>query len=143
MIEISEDATVELERLLPGPAERVWEHLTQPELLAEWLPLTHLEPREGGAVTLRPDGPDGPEVQGVVTRCEPPHVLSFTWSEPGAAPSEVTFELLPEGDAVRLRLTHWRAERMLVVGPQPVRALQVRAPDAAVPPVRCLLRLAA
>lgn len=145
MIEIHDDTTVELERLLPGPAERVWEHLTQPELLAEWLPLTHLEPREGGPVTLRPDGPEGPEVQGVVTRFEAPRVLSFTWSDTDAAPSEVTFTLHPEGEHVRLVLTHWRAgTQRVVAGPwpprEPVRA--VRAPEGLPPPVRCVRRAA-
>ena len=37
--------TVEMERLLPGPIERVWEHLTQPELLASWLGDTNREIR--------------------------------------------------------------------------------------------------
>jgi uncharacterized protein YndB with AHSA1/START domain len=144
MIEIVEDTTVELERLLPGPVERVWEHLTQPELLSQWLPLTRLEPREGGAVTLRPEGPGGPEVQGVVTRYEPSRVLAFTWSEADAPASEVTLELHPEGEEVRLVLTHWRAERRPVAGPQGLvgRALSARAFPQHVPPVRCLRRAA-
>ena len=145
MIEIYDDATVELERLLPGPAERVWEHLTQSELVAEWLPLTHLEPREGGRVTLRPEGPDGPEVQGVVTRVEAPCVLAFTWSDADARPSELTFELHPEGEQVRLVVTHWRGgEQRVVAGPRPLREL-VRAVSTAPglpPPVRCLRRAA-
>ena len=144
MIEIVEDAAVELERLLPGSAERVWEHLTQPELLSQWLPVTRLEPREGGIVTLRPEGPQGPEVRGVVTRWEPARALAFTWDEPDAPPSEVTLELHPEGEHTRLVLTHGRAERRVVAGaPGPRgRELSVRALPAQVPPVRCLRRAA-
>ncbi|MBF5043801.1 hypothetical protein FGE12_15490 [Aggregicoccus sp. 17bor-14] len=144
MIEIVEDATVELERLLPGPAERVWEHLTQPELLSQWLPVTRLEPREGGAVTLRPEGPHGPEVQGVITRWEPSRVLAFTWDEGDAPPSEVTLELHPEGEDTRLVLTHGRAERRVVAGPPGPRGrdLSVLAFPARIPPVRCLRRAA-
>jgi uncharacterized protein YndB with AHSA1/START domain len=145
MIEIDDDAMVELERLLPGPAERVWEHLTQPERAAEWLPLTHLEPREGGAVTLRPEGPDGPEVHGVVTRLEAPRVLAFAWSDADARPSELTLALYPEGEQVRLVLTHWRgAEQRVVAGPWPLREplRAVHAPAGLPPPVRCLRRAA-
>jgi uncharacterized protein YndB with AHSA1/START domain len=47
-----------------------------------------------------------------VTRCEPPRLLSFTWA--GNDPeetSEVTFELMPEGDQVRLLLIHRQLPR--------------------------------
>jgi uncharacterized protein YndB with AHSA1/START domain len=44
---------------------------------------------------------------GRVTRCEPPHVLTFTWGE-GQDESEVTFELSERSGAVLLVLTHRR-----------------------------------
>jgi uncharacterized protein YndB with AHSA1/START domain len=40
----------------------------------------------------------------VVTRCEPPRVLAFTFGS--TCESEVTFELTPEGKKVLLVLTH-------------------------------------
>jgi uncharacterized protein YndB with AHSA1/START domain len=105
-----------LERLLPGSLELVWRYLTEPELLAEWLAVSRIELREGGRVELQPLRTEGAEqrptertVQGVVTRCEPPRVLAFTWSDAGTPHSEVTFELTPQGEKVRLVLTHWRA----------------------------------
>ncbi len=105
-----------LERLLSGSPEHVWRYLTEPELLAEWLGISRLELREGGRVELEPlrtegarQRPSGRTVKGVVTRCGPPRVLSFTWSEPGTPHSEVTLELVPRGRQVRLVLTHWRA----------------------------------
>lgn len=105
-----------LERLLSGSPEHVWRYLTEPELLAEWLGISRLELREGGRVELEPlrtqgtgQRPSGRTVKGVVTRCEPPRVLSFTWSEAGTPHSEVTLELVPRGRQVRLVLTHWRA----------------------------------
>ena len=39
---------------------------------------------------------------------EPPRLLAISWNEGGAAPSEVTFELTPQGDTTRLVLTHSR-----------------------------------
>jgi uncharacterized protein YndB with AHSA1/START domain len=77
------DETVELERLLPGPIERVWEHLTKPEHLSEW---------------LEADG-------GVVTESAPPERLSYTRT---GDDSKVTFELEPLGEEVRLKITHRR-----------------------------------
>ena len=60
------------------------------------------------------DGPllaDGTNArfQGVVTRCEAPRVLSFTWNM-GEEDSEVTFELAPRGAEVLLVITHRRLE---------------------------------
>ena len=45
-------STVRMERLLPGPAERVWEFLTDPDKRALWLAGGPMELRLGGAVEL-------------------------------------------------------------------------------------------
>ncbi len=104
-----------LERLLPGSLEHVWRYLTEPELLAEWLAVSRIDLREGGRVELKPlctqgaeQRPSGRTVRGVVTRCEPPRVLSFTWADESTPQSEVTLELTPQGQRVRLTVTHWR-----------------------------------
>ena len=41
---------------------------------------------------------------GVITRCEPPRVLAFSFGSDGE--SEATFELTPQGTSVLLVLTH-------------------------------------
>jgi uncharacterized protein YndB with AHSA1/START domain len=46
----------------------------------------------------------GHTIQGRITRCDPPRLLSYSWGEWG----EVTFELTPRGDDVLLVLTHHR-----------------------------------
>lgn len=97
--------TVRFDRLLPGPIERVWEHLTRPEMLAGWLAGGVFEPREGGAVDLRFTNDDA--LTGVVTVWEPPRRLAYTWREQGSE-SVVSFELTPQDDGVRLILTHVR-----------------------------------
>ncbi|HEX7118181.1 MAG TPA: SRPBCC family protein [Longimicrobiales bacterium] len=115
--------TVRIERLLPGPIERVWAYLTDGEKRAKWLAGGKSELRVGGTAEFRFHHPDiSPEKEppakyrefggetvfyGTVTRCEPPHVLSCTWG-PGDDASEVTFELTPRGDDVLLVLTHRR-----------------------------------
>ena len=106
-------------RLLPGPIERVWEYLTDPGKRARWFAGGPMEQRKGGKLTLKflhkniaPDEVPpadyaevhnkGMEMEGVVTRCEPPRVLAYTFG----SDSEVTFELSEQGRNVQLVLTH-------------------------------------
>ena len=114
-------AEVRRVRTLPGPNERVWEYLTDPEKRSRWFAGGPLEQRVGGQFTfhfrhknLAPDEtpPEeykqkhdpGGSVTGTVTRCEPPRVLAFTFGSDGE--SEATFELTPQGQNVLLVLTH-------------------------------------
>ena len=122
--EVTAPATVRLERVLPGPIERIWAFLTEPVKRAKWLAGGPMELRVGGAVELRFHHADlsaekvvperykekmerGHTIRGRVTRCEPPRVLAYTWGE-GPDSSEVTFELTPRGKDVLLVLTHSR-----------------------------------
>ena len=47
-------------------------------------------------------------MQGYITVCEPPHLLGLTWGEEQGVPSEVRFELSPQGSQVKLTVTHSR-----------------------------------
>ncbi len=117
--------TVRLERLLPGPVERVWRYLTESELRAQWLAAGAIEPRTGGAVEhefrnngLTPNDDPPPAkyagvadlycLKGRVTEYDPPRILAYTWSEESGNPSEVRFELTRRGKQVQLILTHTR-----------------------------------
>ena len=114
-------AEVRFVRILPGPIERIWEYLTDPEKRARWFAGGPLEQRVGGKVQLNfrhkdlapdevpPEGYEqhhdpGTRMNGVVTRCEPPRLLAFTFGSDGE--SEATFELTPHGKDVQLVLTH-------------------------------------
>jgi uncharacterized protein YndB with AHSA1/START domain len=99
---------VRFERLFPGPIERVWDFLVNPERLPGWFGEATIEPRMGGDVRLL-----GGHVRGVVTTWSPPRRLTYTWNVfgPGdtATPypeSYVNFELEQRGDDVLLVLTH-------------------------------------
>src|SRR5690625_6484867 len=46
----SEPGTVRFERLLTGPAERIWDYLTKSELKARWLSAGDVEPKVSGKV---------------------------------------------------------------------------------------------
>lgn len=99
---------VRFERLLPGPIDRVWELLTNPERLPAWFGDGNIEPREGGAVHLM-----GGHIRGIVTQWKPPRRLAYTWNvfAPGETESSypesyLTIELEPRGETVQLTLTH-------------------------------------
>lgn len=111
---------VRLTRILPGPIERVWEYLTDPEKRARWFAGGITEQRAGGRIEfvmhhakIAPGEtpPDhykqvqdpGVTFEGKVRRCEPPRLLVFTF---GSEDSEVTFELTPQGQQVLLLVTH-------------------------------------
>ena len=128
---VTEPGTVRIQRILPGPIERVWAFLTESEQRGRWLAAGPMEPRVGGAVALHfrndelSDGERAPEkyrdsecrqaqVDGRVIAWEPPRRLAYSWG----GGSEVTFELTPEAAGVRLVLTHRRLpdrEQMLGV----------------------------
>lgn len=116
--------TVRLERVLPGPIDRVWAYLTDPEKRGSWLAKGPMDLYVGGAVRLEfvfseytseatpakyaSEAACGHAVEGEVTVCEPPQRLAFSWSEAGHDPSEVTFELTPRDGDVHLVVTHRR-----------------------------------
>jgi uncharacterized protein YndB with AHSA1/START domain len=116
--------TVRLERMLPGPIERVWSYLTESEKRGKWFASGPMELRAGGKIEfhfhnsqLAPDSGPPPEKYkecegmvsyGSVTRYEPPNVLSFMWGEGQGDDSEVTFELTERDEEVLLVVTHRR-----------------------------------
>ncbi|MEO3997492.1 SRPBCC domain-containing protein [Mesorhizobium sp. CAU 1732] len=119
---IVERGTVRIERLLPGPADRVWTYLTQSQMRRQWLAVGEMEPRVGGRVehlfrhaelSAEPTPEryrkfdDSPAMFGEVTQWDPPRVLAYTWPGDDGS-SEVTFELFPEQGEVLLILTHRR-----------------------------------
>ncbi|MEV0292279.1 SRPBCC family protein [Nocardia sp. NPDC050710] len=124
---LTEPGAVRLERLLPGPIERVWRYITDAELRRTWLAAGDMELHEGGHVELvfrnsEMTGPDDPAPEkyagehrepGTVLACDPPNLLSFTWSDG----SVVTFTLTPTSDRVHLELTHRKLpDRSAVLG---------------------------
>jgi uncharacterized protein YndB with AHSA1/START domain len=114
--------TIRFERLLPGPIERVWAYLTESDKRAKWLASGAMDLRVGGETelfwlhknldTVHDEAPEryanGHKMKAKITRCEPPHVLGFSWGARAEALSEVVFELSERGKDVLLVLTHQR-----------------------------------
>jgi uncharacterized protein YndB with AHSA1/START domain len=102
-------AAVRFERVLPGPIERVWTHLTDCRKLSGWYGEdSMIEPREGGTVRLL-----GGHIRGVVTQWKPNGKLAHTWNVFGPDDTDspypesyLTLELRPDANRVALTLTH-------------------------------------
>lgn len=127
---IAEDATLTIQRLLPGPIERVWAYLTESDLRRQWMASGDMVLKVGAPFEFvwRNDeltDPPGNKPEGFgaehsmkseITECDPPRRLSFTWGSTGG----VTFALEPRGSRVLLTVIHRRLpsrEVMAMVGP--------------------------
>jgi uncharacterized protein YndB with AHSA1/START domain len=115
---LAEPDTLTIQRLLPGPIERVWAYLTQSDLRRQWLASGEMEMKVGASVELvwrndeltnppgqRPPGfSDEHRMQSRITELDPPRKLAITWGNTGG----VSFELKPAGNDVLLTLIHRR-----------------------------------
>jgi uncharacterized protein YndB with AHSA1/START domain len=112
---LTDSDTVRLERLLPGPPERVWRYLTDSDLRRQWLAAGTMTPDTGTDFELvwrndeltdppghKPEGfGEEHRMRSTITAFEPGRRLAFTW---GAG--EVRFDLEPRGNDVLLTITH-------------------------------------
>lgn len=115
---LTEPATLTIQRLLPGPVERIWAYLTQGDLRRQWLAAGEMEMTLGAPLELvwrndelsdppgrRPPGfPEEHRLQSRITELDPPRKLAITWGNTGG----VSFELEPRGDRVLLTVVHRR-----------------------------------
>jgi uncharacterized protein YndB with AHSA1/START domain len=115
---LTEPATLTIQRLLPGPVERIWAYLTRSDLRRQWLAAGEMEMTLGAPLELvwrndelsdppgqRPPGfPEEHRLQSRITELDPPRKLAITWGNTGG----VSFELEPEGDRVLLTVVHRR-----------------------------------
>lgn len=112
-----EPTTLKIERLLPGPLERIWAYLTQSDLRRLWLASGEMELKPDAPFELvwrneelsnppgkRPDGfPEEQRMESRIIEVDPPHRLVFAWRQ-----GEVSFELKPAGTQVLLTIIHRR-----------------------------------
>lgn len=115
---LTEPATLKIQRLLPGPIERVWAYLTESDLRRQWLAAGAMEMKVGAPFELvwrndelsnppgqRPPGfGDERRMQSRIIELDPPRKLAFAWEGTG----DVSFELEPRGNEVLLTVIHRR-----------------------------------
>ncbi len=111
-----EPTTLKIERLLPGPVERVWAYLTDSDKRRLWLAAGDMTLKAGAPFAFvwrndelsvrtdpRPAGfSEEHSMESRITEVDPPRLLSFTWQGSG----DVTMELTPKGDEVLLTIVH-------------------------------------
>lgn len=116
--ELIEPATLKIERMLPGPIERIWAYLTESDMRKKWLAAGEMQLKPGTTFELvwrndelsdppsrRPDGsPEESRKECRMVAADPPHKLVFIFAEYG----EVTFTLEPKGKEVLLTMIHRR-----------------------------------
>ncbi len=95
---------VRFERHYPRPPEKVWRALTDPERLADWMGVSHVEPHVGGRFETMLEGIR--PMRGQVLAWDPPTLLELHWSNGHAPDSTVRYELTAEGNGTRLIFTH-------------------------------------
>src|SRR4029079_5173925 len=92
-----EPTTLKIQRLLPGPIERVWAYLTDSELRRKWLAAGLMEMKVGAPFELvwnndRLPNPPGQRPAGFaaehrmqcrITELDPPRKLCITWQNSG------------------------------------------------------------
>ncbi len=115
---LTEPTTLKIQRLLPGPVERVWAYLTESGLRRQWLAAGEMEMRVGAPFTFtwrndelntppskRPESfPEEHSLESRITELDPPRKLAIAWGSSGG----VSFELEPKGNEVLLTLIHRR-----------------------------------
>lgn len=97
--------TVKLEMTYPQSADQVWEALTNPNALKEWLMPADFEPLIGFRFRFLPSS--GKEIRGKVLDVEKGGLLAYTWDDGETAePSVVVWRLEETKDGTRLVLEH-------------------------------------
>jgi uncharacterized protein YndB with AHSA1/START domain len=100
-------AVLRYERRYEHPIEEVWNAITDPERLVDWLADAEVDLTEGGAIKLTwlntdEDG-NTAVMTGRITRFEPPHVFEYE----GDIHGRLLWELREEDGATVLKLTNW------------------------------------
>ena len=101
---MSERVERQLEVDAPRPA--VFALFATADGLRHWLDAADLEPRVGGAVSVRMRDATA---SGKVLALDPPQHISFTWEwagEPAGAPSVVAFDAIEHGARTHVTLRH-------------------------------------
>lgn len=97
-----------LEQVYDAPSREVWQALTDENRMREWYfpQLVKFKPIEGFEFVFSNDGSPY-QKEWIVTKIQDGLVFAHSWIYKGfLGSSEVTFELVEEGDKTRLRVTH-------------------------------------
>lgn len=109
-----------IERTFNAPAETVWKAITNKDQMKQWyFDVSDFKPEQGFEFRFEGGKDDKVYVHICqVTEVIPGKKLQYSWRYEGyEGKSFVTFELFPEGNKTRLRLTHEGLESFSANGP--------------------------
>lgn len=123
MLEEGEHATLTFRRLYRHASERVWEALTTPDGLREWLMCSHvsIDARLGGRIEMV-SGPARYHSTGSILEWDPPHLLEYEWNVapvpemPHGERAVFRYELRAEEGSTRLLVIYRRITRQTARG---------------------------
>jgi uncharacterized protein YndB with AHSA1/START domain len=99
-----------IERTYDAPVAKVWQALTDKEKMKQWyFDLPDFKPEVGTEFRFKAGESKEKEFlhECRITKAVENKVLAYTWGYPGyEGNSEVSFELFPEGNKTKLKLTH-------------------------------------
>lgn len=99
-----------IERTYHAPIEKVWKAITNKDDMKEWyFDLAEFKPVVGFAFEFYGKSSAGQTMKHLcqITEVQPPRKLVYSWKYEGyPGLSYVAFELFPDGNNTRLRLTH-------------------------------------
>jgi uncharacterized protein YndB with AHSA1/START domain len=99
-----------IERTYNAPVSVVWHAITEPTAVREWfMPFEGFRPEVGCDFTFTAQDPDNVSWVHLCTVKEvvPQKKIAYTWRYEGQpGDTLVTMELMPEGDATHIKLTH-------------------------------------
>ncbi|HSJ83647.1 MAG TPA: SRPBCC family protein [Acidimicrobiia bacterium] len=109
--ELAGDVAVERAITLPADPDSVWEHLTDGNLVGDWMGGdVEIEARPGGRITMTPE--DGSVVWGTVEEIIPGRRLQWSWRTDDGLPTQVEIEIEPSEEGtdltVRETLLPWK-----------------------------------
>jgi len=93
---VSMSKKIELDITLPYPIEKVWQAITQPELMSQWIMETDFSPTVGKEFTFKgkPNKMWRGWVDCKVTKVEPQKLVQFTWQNSEKhTPTLITYTL--------------------------------------------------
>ena len=116
-------ATIVFKRLLKHEPGRVWDAITKPEELGQWLMCSSakIEGKVGGSIDMV-SGPAQFHVTGKILVWDPPHVYEHEWKVapgpemPGGEDAVFRYELFPQGSNTLLTVTYRRLTRRTAGG---------------------------
>jgi len=98
-----------IERTLNAPTQKVWEAITDRDKMKKWyFDIAEFKPEVGFEFTFTGGTPEKSYLHLCkITKVDPGKTLQYSWRYDGyPGNSFVTFELFPEGDSTKLKLTH-------------------------------------